>query len=85
MNEIGSLVVRLLDETTKTSVGLFAPGLIGTLPVGLFTSRLLRPLAVGLLAARLFCALTVMLVPYLPVFPAFLATCSPRYRTPLPL
>ncbi len=28
MNEIGSLVVRLLDETTKTSVGLFAPELV---------------------------------------------------------
>ena len=28
MNEIGSLVVRLLDETTKTSVGLFIPELV---------------------------------------------------------
>ena len=28
MNEIGSLIVRLLDETTKTSVGLFAPELV---------------------------------------------------------
>ena len=28
MNEIGSLVVRLLDETTQTSVGLFAPELV---------------------------------------------------------
>ncbi len=28
MNEIGSLVVRMLDETTKTSVGLFAPELV---------------------------------------------------------
>ena len=28
MNDIGSLVVRLLDETTKTSVGLFAPELV---------------------------------------------------------
>ena len=35
MNEIGSLVVRLLDETTKTSVGLFAPELVlsGTIVV----------------------------------------------------
>jgi len=28
MNEIGSLVVRMLDETTKTSVGLFVPELV---------------------------------------------------------
>ncbi|MFM9965852.1 MAG: NADH-quinone oxidoreductase subunit N [Planctomycetaceae bacterium] len=28
MNAIGDLVVRLLDETTKTSVGLFAPELV---------------------------------------------------------
>lgn len=28
MNEIGSLIDRLLDETTKTSVGLFAPELL---------------------------------------------------------
>jgi NADH-quinone oxidoreductase subunit N len=35
MNEIGSLVVRLLDETSKTSVGLFVPELVlsGTIVV----------------------------------------------------